>query len=77
MAKATEDLLSDLHGAMASAMKEKLESGEVSASDLNVIRQFLKDNGVECDGNANENLKGLADDLPDSLDDNVHPLYGG
>ena len=27
-------------------MKKKLESGDVSSADLNVIRQFLKDNGI-------------------------------
>ena len=47
MSKADKDLLDQLHGLMAKTMKNKLESGEVTASDLNVIRQFLKDNGIE------------------------------
>lgn len=76
MAKATEDLLASLHGALADTMKDKLESGDVTASDLNVIRQFLKDNGINADGTTSEKLKSLSDELPDSID-NVLPLYGG
>lgn len=35
-----------------------------SASYLNTIRQFLKDNGIECAGDKNPDVKGLADKLP-------------
>jgi hypothetical protein len=76
MSKATEALLSELHGEMAKAMQKKLASGDATASDLNVIRQFLKDNGVNSDGVQDPNVKSLADDLPDDLD-NVTPIYGG
>lgn len=76
MTKATEDLLASLHGELAQAMAEKLRNGEATASDLNVIRQFLKDNGINSDGAKDPNLKSLSDDLPEELDDNVHPLYG-
>lgn len=76
MSKATEDMLSSLHGAMAEAMADKLAKGDFTASDLSVIRQFLKDNGINADGTSNEKLKKLSDDLPDDLD-NVTPLYGG
>ena len=44
--RATEDTLDRMHAEMAKQMLCKLESGEASASDLNVIRQFLKDNDV-------------------------------
>lgn len=74
MSKATEELLSSLHGAMADAMKKKLDSGEATASDLNVIRQFLKDNGINADGEKSEQLQGLVDELPDL--DNVTQLHG-
>lgn len=73
--KATEALLAELHGAMARQMKQKLESGDLTAADLNVIRQFLKDNGINSDGESDPNMKSLADDLPDDLD-NVTPIYG-
>lgn len=76
MTRATDEILAELHGAMAQAMKRKLEAGEVTASDLNVIRQFLKDNGINADPSEDPNLKGLADELPEDID-NVHPLYGG
>lgn len=76
MSKASEDLLSSLHGAMAEAMQQKLASGDFTASDLNVIRQFLKDNGINADGAKDPKIKSLVDDLPDDLD-NVTPLYGG
>lgn len=78
MSKATEELLADLHGKLADSMARKLAGDDATASDLNVIRQFLKDNGVNSDGVANPKLKALSDDLPDDLDgSNVHPLYGG
>ena len=45
--KATEKELSELHGQLARVMKKMLDSGNYKSSDLNVIRQFLKDNGIE------------------------------
>ena len=75
MSRATEEMMANLHGEMAKAMALKLQEGDFTASDLSVIRQFLKDNGINSDGKADENLKGLSDDLPDL--DNVTPLYGG
>lgn len=79
MSKATEEALAALHGEMAKAMKKKLAEGEYTASDLNVIRQFLKDNKIEADGDKNEDVKSLVDGLPEDLDDesNVTPIYGG
>ena len=44
---------------------ERLQSGEANASDLNVIRQFLKDNGINCVGEANDDLKKLEASLPE------------
>ena len=46
---AERKVLDDLHTRLAQAMLDKLtKDGEIpSASDLNVIRQFLKDNDVE------------------------------
>lgn len=76
MTKATEDFLAQLHGELAKAMAKKLKEGEATASDLNVIRQFLKDNGINSDGAKDPQIKSLVDDLPDDID-NVIPLYGG
>lgn len=77
MTKATEDALASLHGELANAMKDKLKDKNATASDLNVIRQFLKDNGINADGQKDPNIKSLADDLPDLDANNVTPLYGG
>lgn len=76
--KATEALLAELHGALAEHFKKILRDGEVTASDLGVIRQFLKDNGINADGERDDTIKGLADDLPEDLDDfeNVSRLHG-
>ena len=39
--KDTTEMLSSLHGRLASVLTDLLDSGEASTSDLNVIRQFL------------------------------------
>lgn len=77
MGKATEDLLEELHGSLAKAMKDRLAEGTASASDLNVIRQFLKDNGIEGVAKAGSPLGDLVNqlpDIPDDDDENVVPL---
>lgn len=76
MSKATEDLLGELHGAMATAMKKKLDSGEYTAADLGVIRQFLKDNGINADPEGDSGVTSLADGLPEDIDDSVIPMGG-
>ena len=64
MAKATNDLLEKLHGKLAEKFLAKLEAGEVTASDMNVIRQFLKDNGIDSADASTGPLKALTDALP-------------
>ena len=44
--KDTTEMLSSLHGRLASVLTDLLDSGEASTADLNVIRQFLKDNQI-------------------------------
>jgi len=39
-------LLEQLHLVLAQELLDKVKSGEAKAGDLNVARQFLKDNGV-------------------------------
>ena len=41
-----QDLLSELHEGLAQHLKEKLDEGTISTSELNVLRQFLKDNQI-------------------------------
>lgn len=76
MSRATEDLLASLHGVLAETMMQRLMSGEATPSDLNAIRQFLKDNGINTFGEEDEKIKNLSDQLPE-LGENVTPLYGG
>ena len=64
MGRASENKLADLHGTLALHFMERLRSGDCTASDLNVIRQFLKDNGIDCVGADNPELQGIVADLP-------------
>ena len=41
-------LLKDIHYELAKHILDLIKSGEAKAGDLNVARQFLKDNGIEC-----------------------------
>ncbi len=40
------DVLADVHELLAQWCLEKLKEGNVNAADLNIIRQFLKDNQI-------------------------------
>lgn len=62
--RAKEQELASLHGLFAQYLKERLASGDVKPAELSVIRQFLKDNGIECIGEMNNDLIDLAEDLP-------------
>lgn len=61
---ANEEVLSTLHGLLAEHFLKKLRSGALEKGDLNVIRQFLKDNNIDCYGPGNETLGSIADELP-------------
>jgi len=41
-----QDIARALHEGLAQELLDRLESGEVTTSDINQIRQFLKDNNV-------------------------------
>lgn len=66
--------LDNLHVELAQLLLDKIRSGEAKASDLNVARQFLKDNGIEGLPVDNTPLKDLVDELPF---DNKEESYGG
>ena len=61
----TNEVLSDLHSNLASALGDILDSGEASTADLNVIRQFLKDNQITSQPVENTPFGDLAKSLPD------------
>lgn len=46
MTKLTPQAL-ELHDLLIQALLAKIKAGEATSSDLNVARQFLKDNGVD------------------------------
>ena len=62
--RAGEDELASLHGMFAQFLKGRLQNGDVKPAELSVIRQFLKDNGIECIGEMNNDLIDLAEELP-------------
>lgn len=68
---ATEQELAALHGALARHMADMLISGEpVPPATLSAIRQFLKDNGIDCQGAVNPDIEGIVKALPDFEDEN-------
>ena len=66
--------LDNLHVELAQLLLDKIRSGDAKASDLNVARQFLKDNGIEGLPVDNTPLKDLVDELPF---DEKEESYGG
>ena len=58
-------LLEQLHLVLAQELLDKVKSGEAKAGDLNVARQFLKDNGVECLPVEKNPMQELMENLPD------------
>jgi len=66
--------LEQLHSDLTIRLLEKIKDPEVKASDLNVARQFLKDNGIESLPIDNSPLKSLVDELPFAdLDEEIVP----
>ena len=59
------DLLQNLHTVLIENLLDKVKSGEAKAGDLNVARQLLKDNGIECIPTANNPMEALMSNLPD------------
>ena len=56
--------LENLHSELTQKLLDKIRDPEVTASELNVARQFLKDNGVESIPIDTSPLKSLVDELP-------------
>lgn len=62
--RAKEGDLAELHGMFAKFLSTKLKAGEVTGPELNCIRQFLKDNGIDCVGSANTDMNDIVANLP-------------
>tara|TARA_B100000941_G_scaffold191250_1_gene137901 strand:- start:4050 stop:4271 length:222 start_codon:yes stop_codon:yes gene_type:complete len=58
-------LLKTIHYELAKHILDLIKSGEAKAGDLNVARQFLKDNGIECIPVENNPIEDLMTNLPD------------
>tara|TARA_B100001094_G_scaffold296843_1_gene319379 strand:- start:5538 stop:5768 length:231 start_codon:yes stop_codon:yes gene_type:complete len=59
------DTLADLHEGLAEHLKYKLDDGTISVSELNVLRQFLKDNQVSAQPVEGTPFGDLAAQLPE------------
>ena len=57
-------ILDELHVELGEELLAKLRSGKARASDLNVARQFLKDNSYEAPPTQENPLRDLVDKLP-------------
>ena len=58
-------ILKTIHYELAKHILDLIKSGEAKAGDLNVARQFLKDNGIECIPVENSPMTELMNNLPD------------
>tara|TARA_R100000951_G_scaffold106136_1_gene100490 strand:+ start:10 stop:255 length:246 start_codon:yes stop_codon:yes gene_type:complete len=65
----TEKKLGKLHEQLTEKLLERIRDPEVKASDLNVARQFLKDNNIDCVPQDNNNMSKLAEELPFKISD--------
>ena len=61
------DKLSKLHDLLADKLTKIIQSEEVTASELNVIRQFLRDNGIDAIPAENSAMGDLVAALPESF----------
>jgi len=59
------EILKTIHYELAVHILDLIKSGEAKAGDLNVARQFLKDNGIECIPVETSPMTELMNNLPD------------
>jgi len=60
----SKDKLLELHSILAEQLLKKVKDEDVKASDLNVARQFLKDNGIDGLPTNDNPLGELINELP-------------
>lgn len=58
------DIMSKLHSALAEELLDRVNSGSATASDLSVVRQFLKDNGIDSVPKKGSPIEKLSHSLP-------------
>ncbi len=59
-----DDTLKELHTRLAERLLDRIKEDDVKASDLNVARQFLRDNNFDCVPTDNSPLQKLIDEMP-------------
>ena len=60
----SDDKLKELHALLAEKLLDKVRDPECKASDMNVARQFLKDNNIDAIPVDNSPLGKLMNELP-------------
>ena len=63
--KTTTEVLSELHEGLAHLFMERLREGELGTAELNILRQFLKDNQISAQPSEGSEFGDLAKALPD------------
>ena len=58
------DNLKELHEVLAKVLLEKVKDPNVKSADLNVARQFLRDNNIDAVPTEDSPLQKLIDELP-------------
>jgi hypothetical protein len=58
-------VLSNLHTDLAWHLKSRLDDGSISTAELNILRQFLKDNGISAQPVVGTSFGDLVASLPD------------
>ena len=62
--KSRSDKLKELHGVLAEELLKRVKDPEAKSSDLNVARQFLRDNGIDAVPTQDSPLTKLIEELP-------------
>ena len=60
----SDSKLRELHGILAEKLLEKVKNPQCKSADLNVARQFLRDNGIDAVPVDNSPLEKLMKELP-------------
>ena len=61
--------LEDLHEELAKVLLNRVKNPDAKSADLNVARQFLKDNNIDCSPTETNSIGKLAEELPFKLSD--------
>lgn len=62
--KASQEQLENLHAALADVLAKKIKGDDVTAADMAVARQFLKDNGIDAIPTGSNPIGKLAELVP-------------